>query len=642
MPADYLKDLINKAKKASREKGAGSDLMGFEAGKTGIPAAKPGDETLGKEDLDRKISAVTDGLKKDLTVGALKPAPEPRQPLGLEAEKPVPAAKLGIIKENLRGIIRKAEIAPASEQEIVMDFGAEETPAAVKPGAVPGKPPIEGVKPEEEIGEVEKEISKAGEKILLDSYGPVKIYKVPGEKQLYYYIPVPRPTGSEKRIIRTLKEAATRLITISPFRIRDPEQRAAVYRQRIMDILEASPEIQIPRGKMAFYTEAVVREMVGYGMIDQLVKDDRLEEIMITGSRKPVYVFHRDYEMMKTNIEFFSDEEIIDLINRIGREVGRRVDFSSPLLDARLANGSRVNATINPASISGPTLTIRKFRKDPLSIIDMVNFGTVTTEVAAFLWLAVEGLEARPANILIAGGTGSGKTSTLNVLASFIPATERIISIEDTAELNLPMEHWIRFESRPPGLENRGEITLDILTKNSLRMRPDRIIVGEIRHDEAFSLFTAMNTGHDGSLGTVHANSAQETIVRVTNPPMNVPETMLSGLNFIIVEHRLHDRKKGTIRRITEISEVTGVLEGKAQVQEIYEWDAVKDTMKKTGVPSNYLRELAKLAGMTNAQIVKEIQKRQDFLGTLVKQNIRSIDDTSAKMNAFLLAEGEK
>jgi len=301
-----------------------------------------------------------------------------------------------------------------------------------------------------------------------------------------------------------------------------------------------------------------------------------------------------------------------------------------------------VNATIKPASISGPTITIRKFKADPFSIIDLINFGTFTSEVAAFLWLAVEGLDTRPANILIAGGTGSGKTTTLNVLASFIPPTERVITIEDTAELNLPIEHWIRMESKPPGLEHRGELTLDILTKNALRMRPDRIIVGEIRHDEAFTLFTAMNTGHDGSLGTVHANSAQETIVRVTNPPMNVPQTMLSGLNFIIVEQRLHDRKKGTVRRLTEISEVGGVLEGKPSVQTIFEWDPVKDAMKKTGVPSNYLRTLAKLSGMTNAQIDREIKQRQAFLESLKKKNIRSIQSTSRQMISFLLQEDEK
>ncbi|MBS3058560.1 MAG: CpaF family protein [Candidatus Diapherotrites archaeon] len=411
---------------------------------------------------------------------------------------------------------------------------------------------------------------------------------------LYYYIPVPRPTSSEKTIINTIKEAATRLITIAPYRIRDPQQRKAVYYQRVMDILRNSPELKIPQHRFDFYANAVVRDMVGYGLIDSLVNDDKLEEIMIIAPKTPVYVFHREYEMMLTNIEFFNDNEIQDLINKIARQIGRRIDISSPLLDARLPDGSRVNATIPPASVEGSTLTIRKFKKDPYTLVDLINFNTISIEAAAFLWLMVEGLATRPANILIAGGTGSGKTTLLNVLSALIPTSERIVSIEDTAELSLPLKHWIRLEARPPGLEGRGELTLDILTKNSLRMRPDRIIVGEVRHDEAFTLFTAMNTGHDGSLGTVHANSAQETIVRVTNPPMNVPEVMLSGLDFIIIENRLHDRKKGTIRRVTEISEVTGVLEKRAQTQTIFERDPTDDSLKRTQIPSQYVGTLCR------------------------------------------------
>ncbi len=686
MPADYLKDLIEKAKKTSRDSAAENDFLTSSEEKSEVPGPAPGEKEA-DVDIESKISAVREGLKKGLKesrsssdkdtlfqetpskqVSRVPSAFKEREQLFQKQEKmEKPTEKPSVLTERDSGfsalkqkpLFREAE----QSQEIEMDLEGEEenetrpfsepfpapSPKRAALGAIPAaeaKPGILSKRVEseegEKVSEVEKTIARIKEKILVDSYGSVKIYKVPSEKQLYYFVPVPKSTGSEKRIVRTIKEAATRLITISPFRIRDPEQRRAVYRQRIMEILESAPEIQIPKGKRGFYTDAVVREMVGYGMIDQLIRDDRLEEIMVTGSKKPVYVFHRDYEMMKTNIEFFSDSEIIDLINRIGREVGRRVDFADPLLDARLADGSRVNATIKPISVSGPTITIRKFKKDPLSIIDLINYGTLTTEVAAFLWLAVEGVETRPANILISGGTGSGKTSTLNVLASFIPETERVITIEDTAELNLPLEHWIRFESRPPGLENKGEITLDILTKNALRMRPDRIIVGEIRHNEAFSLFTAMNTGHDGSIGTVHANSAQETLVRVTNPPMNVPESMLSGLNFIVVENRLHDRKKGTIRRITEISEVTGVLEGKAQAQSIFEWDAVSDKLKKTGVPSNYLRELSKLAGLSIQQIEKEIKRRQAFLETLLKENIRSIGETSKRMKEFLLTEGER
>jgi len=353
--------------------------------------------------------------------------------------------------------------------------------------------------PAEEKNELEEEL-EAEKKVELKSYGKVKIYKVPGKPLNYYYVPTTRPTAAERKIINTIKEATTRLISITPYKIRNPEERRIVYRQKVIDIIKNNPNLRIPESKISFYADAVVREMVGYGLIDDLIKDDQLEEIMVIGPKKPVFVFHREFEMMQTNIEFFSEQEIEDLVNRIAREIGRRVDVSAPLLDARLSDGSRVNATIPPASISGGTLTIRKFRDDPYSIIDLIRMNTLSSEAAAFLWLCTEGMGTKPANMLIAGGTGSGKTTLLNVLASFVPERERVITIEDTAELNLASKHWIRLEARPPGIEGSGELKMDILTKNSLRMRPDRILVGEIRHEEAFTLFTAINTGHDGAI----------------------------------------------------------------------------------------------------------------------------------------------
>ncbi|MFA5741279.1 MAG: CpaF family protein [Candidatus Izemoplasmatales bacterium] len=486
----------------------------------------------------------------------------------------------------------------------------------------------------------EKEVEKS-QKIELKSYGKVKIFRIPEKPLPYYFIPTPRPTSAERKIINTIKEATTRLISIAPYKVRDPEQRRIVYKQKIIEILKNSPSLKVPESRINFYAEAVVREMVGYGIIDDLIKDDQLEEIMVIGPKQPIYVFHREFEMMSTNIEFFSEQEIEDLVNKIAREVGRRVDVSAPLLDARLPDGSRVNATIPPASISGGTLTIRKFKADPYSIIDLIKIGTISSEAAAFLWLCVEGMNVKPANILISGGTGSGKTTLLNILTAFVPERERVITIEDTAELSLPLKHWIRMEARPPGLEGTGELKMDILTKNSLRMRPDRIIVGEVRHEEAFTLFTALNTGHDGCMGTVHANSPQETIIRVTNPPMNVPKIMLSGLDMIIIEHRLHDRKKGTIRRITEMAEVYNALEGDPKTETIYKWDPVKDSLERTLVNSKYVNNLQIFSGLNKEQINAEINIRKTFLDELTKQNIRSILAVSSATKKFLEKRAE-
>jgi len=488
---------------------------------------------------------------------------------------------------------------------------------------------------EPQKNDIEKELEET-KKVEVKSYGKVKIYKVPGKALAYYFVPTIRPTSVERKIINTLKEATTRLISIAPYKIRNPEERRVIYKQKIMEIIRNNPPLKIPESRVSFYAEAVVREMVGYGLIDDLIKDDALEEIMIVGPLKPVYVFHREFEMMITNIEFYSEQEIEDVVNRIAREVGRRVDVSSPLLDARLADGSRVNATIPPASISGGTITVRKFRQDPYSIIDLIRMGTLNSEAAAFLWLCVDGMNTKPANMLISGGTGSGKTTLLNVLASFVPERERVITIEDTAELNLPIKHWIRLEAKPPGIEGTGELRLDILTKNSLRMRPDRIIVGEVRHEEAFTMFTAMNTGHDGVMGTVHANSPEETLIRLTNPPMNVPRVMMSGLDIIIVEHRYYDRKKGTIRRVSEIAEVYGAMDSNPKTQIIFQRDAAKDELERTLIESRYLKVLQNFTAMGKEKIEAEIISRKNFLDQLVERNIRDLTEVSEKAKKFI------
>jgi len=463
---------------------------------------------------------------------------------------------------------------------------------------------------------------------LVTKYADTEIFRVPDEPLFYYKTNIPKPSPSQKLIISTLKEATTRLITTDPYKIRDPIQRQNIYYQKILEILENAPEINVPKHLFDFYAKSVVTEMVGFGMIDPLIHDSKLEEIMIIGPKRPVYIYHKDYGMMYTNIIFYTDDEIQDIIDKIARTLGRRVDISNPLLDARLPDGSRVNATIPPASIDGSTITIRKFREDPYTIIDLIDFRTINLEVAAFLWFAVDGVGAKPANLIISGGTSSGKTTLLNVLANFIPDSSRVLTIEDTAELKLPIKHIIRFEGKPPGLEGTGELTLDVLVKNTLRMRPDRIIVGEIRHAEASTLFTAMNTGHDGCMGTIHANSARETIVRITSPPMDVPVLMLAGLDFIIVEKRMNTTR-GLVRRIVEIAEITGVYENNPKVNIIFKWNPKTDALERTTEPINFFEIIKTYTKNTDRDIKEILEKRISILNDLVKRNIRSIDEVS-------------
>lgn len=378
----------------------------------------------------------------------------------------------------------------------------------------------------------------------------------------------------------------------------------------------------------------LLRDIVGYGEIDPLIQDDNLEEIMINGIDKPVFVYHRQYGMMKTNIQFSDEKELTDLIDSIARQINRRIDQESPILDGRLLDGSRINATIPPVSPDGPSLTIRKFKKDPLTIIDLIKSKTLSIELAAFLWLCIDGLGVKSANAIISGGTSSGKTTTLNALASFINPKERIITIEDTLELQIPHEHVIRMETRPANVENKGELTMNDLVKNALRQRPDRIIVGEVRADEAITLFTALNTGHSG-FGTLHANDARETITRLTNDPMKVPEIMIQAIDFIIMQNRIYTSSGVSYRRISEVAEIVGMEEGVIQLNKIFQWNPETDTIDNVSVSSKTLSQIAALSGKSITELHKEIEKRELVLKHMVKQDIRSVEEVKNVLDLY-------
>ena len=377
-----------------------------------------------------------------------------------------------------------------------------------------------------------------------------------------------------------------------------------------------------------------LRDINGYGEIDPLIQDDELEEIMIIGTGKPIFVYHRKYGMMKTNIQFKDEQEIRDLIDIIARQINRRIDQESPILDGRLVDGSRINATIPPVSADGPSLTIRKFRRDPLTVIDLINSKTMSIELAAFFWLCIDGLGVKSANAIISGGTSSGKTTTLNALSAFINPKERIITIEDTLELQIPHEHVIRMETRPANIENRGELTMNDLVKNSLRQRPDRIIVGEVRADEAITLFTALNTGHSG-FGTLHSNDARETITRLTNPPMSVPEIMIQAIDFIIMQNRIYTPSGVSFRRISEVAEVVGMEEGTVQLNKIFQWNPERDLIENVGITSHTLAQIANLSGYGINDLYNEIDNRKLVLRHMINHNIRSVNEVNGVLEQY-------
>lgn len=381
-------------------------------------------------------------------------------------------------------------------------------------------------------------------------------------------------------------------------------------------------------------SQRFLRDIIGYGEIDPLIQDDELEEIMIIGTEKPVFVYHREHGMMKTNVEFRDEEEVRNLIDSIARQINRRIDQESPILDGRLMDGSRINATIPPVSPDGPSLTIRKFRKDPLTVIDLINSRTISLDLAGFFWLCIDGLGVKSANAIISGGTSSGKTTTLNALSAFINPNERIITIEDTLELQIPHEHVIRMETRPANVENKGELSMNDLVKNSLRQRPDKIIVGEVRSDEAITLFTALNTGHSG-FGTLHSNDARETITRLTNPPMSVPEIMIQAIDFIIMQNRIYTSQGVSFRRISEVAEVVGMEEGVIQLNKIFQWNPERDIIENVSVTSNTLTQIANLSGKSLNTLYNEIENRKLVLKHMINHNIRSVDEVNSVIELY-------
>jgi len=339
--------------------------------------------------------------------------------------------------------------------------------------------------------------------------------------------------------------------------------------EELFDSILVEENIILSRAERQRLFEQIVAEILGYGPIEPLLADESITEIMVNGA-KSIYI-ERHGKLEKTSLTFESDEHILRIIDRIVAPLGRRIDESSPYVDARLPDGSRVNAIIPPLAINGPTLTIRKFSKTPLTVEDLVEIGTITPEAIEFLKACIY---ARM-NVVVSGGTGSGKTTFLNVLSGFIPNDERIITIENAAELQLRQDHVVTLEARPPNIEGKGEVTIRDLVVNSLRMRPDRIIVGECRAGEALDMLQAMNTGHDGSLTTAHSNSPRDTLSRLETmclmagmdlPVRAIREQIASALDLIIHTSRFRDGS----RKVVNITEVQGMEGDVIVMQDIF------------------------------------------------------------------------
>lgn len=393
-------------------------------------------------------------------------------------------------------------------------------------------------------------------------------------------------------------------LNLSAAETMSPEALRANLRE-LGDQLIEEEQLPINAEEHARILDDLQNEILGLGPLEPLLADPTISEIMVNGA-KAVFVERRG-KILLTNVRFNDDAHLLKIIDRIVSRVGRRIDEASPMADARLPDGSRVNAIIPPLALDGPVLCIRRFAVVPLQMSDLVAKGTLTQAMAKLL----AGLVKAKANIIVSGGTGSGKTTLLNVLSSFIPSDERIITIEDTAELQLQQMHVVRLETRPPNVEEKGGISMRALVKNSLRMRPDRIVVGEVRGGEVIDMLQAMNTGHKGSLTTVHANTPQDALARIENlfsmagvqlPVKALRQQIVSAVNVIVQVSRLSDGS----RKIVAINEITGMEGDVITTQDIYVYDIettqadgkVFGRFKPTGVRPRFAEQLQR-AGIT-------------------------------------------
>ena len=460
-------------------------------------------------------------------------------------------------------------------------------------------------------------------------------------QRLAYDLSLPSLGPYTLLFLDALKEGIAEKVPVEIAEIMDEKKSKELKKRFFQSALE---EIQKYTGTSNPRTNSILagmllHSMYGLGVIEVLMADNDLEEVAINSSKTPVAVYHREHGWMETNIRMKSEEEIANIASQIARKVGREITNLNPILDAHLVSGDRVNATLSPISSFGNTITIRRFARRPWTIIDFIGKShTMNLEMASLLWLAMQ----YEMSILIAGGTASGKTSTLNSLCAFIPSYHRIISIEDVREIMLP-EHlrwnWIPTTTRNPNPEGLGEVSMLELMQASLRMRPDRIILGEIRRQrEAEVLFEAMHTGHS-VYSTLHANSSQQVLRRLLEPPISLPPLEVEGIDLILVQYR--DRRSNK-RRTYEISELeAGTRSGELNVNTIFKWNPREDSWEALNPAVKLMGSINLHTGMTEKEIVKDLENRAVILDWMLKRNLSDIASVGSVITKYY-ADPEK
>ncbi|MBU0533081.1 type II/IV secretion system ATPase subunit [Candidatus Micrarchaeota archaeon] len=448
----------------------------------------------------------------------------------------------------------------------------------------------------------------------------VKIYRRPNDFVPAYEVTIPGIAEGTKLMLETkLKGELVTEVKLDISEILDPkkfEEVKAKFLAAANRILQRNfPSLtEDKKNVLAVY---LLQKTLGLGEMEALLADEQLEEVVVNNAQEPVWIYHKKFGWCKTNLKLKNESVVYDYASMIARKVGRQINVLTPTLDAHLPSGDRVNATLFPISAFGNTITIRKFSRNPWTMTSFIKSKTVSTDVAALIWLCIQ----NELSLLVTGGTGSGKTSFLNAMAGLVPANQRIVSIEDTRELTLPsFLHWVPTVVREANPEGKGEVTMLDLMVNALRQRPDRIIVGEIRRQrEAEVMFEAMHTGHS-VYATLHADNAEQTISRLTNPPINIPHEMLDALAGIVVTFR---HRRFNIRRVLEFAEMTK----KGEPNVLYRWDVKSDKTKGVGKMSTLADTLSLYAGMSPKEIDQDVSEKTEVLEWMVKKGYSEVDE---------------
>jgi archaeal flagellar protein FlaI len=553
-------------------------------------------------------------------------------------------ARAGVITVPEYEVPKASKAAPTPKTDtITIAKPADGTapPAAAAPGGQPAKPE----------GQPETETEGPDPYLEID---PLPL--LPDDKQIDYY-PIEEPYAYIQ-IVYNEHEKETKYRVIEPILEREERRILRFVEQTMVDVLDAPPEElenktlkEFLRGKFeeVLYDYAIVlgdeeaeeqkikdkllyyiyRDFIGEGRIDVLMKDGMIEDISCDGPHQPIFIYHRKYESIKSNIKFRDDEELDSFVIRMAQRSGKHVSIAEPILDATMVGGSRLQATLaKEVSAHGSTFTIRKFRNEPFTPPDLVRFGTQSAEMLAYWWIAIQ----HAASAIYAGGTASGKTTSLNAILLFIPPQMKIVSIEDTRELALPHPNWIAgitrsgFGPRDEQGRQAGEIDMFQLLKNALRQRPEYIIVGEVRGKEAYNLFQAMATGH-AAYGTMHADSVDAVIHRLESDPINIPRSLLEALDIISIQ--IQTRVGGKrVRRSKQLAEIVGLDPHTHEIltNEVFRWVPKDDSFKFSGV-SYILERIQVEKGMSPEEMKQEIENRVEIIKYMIKHNVRNYKD---------------